>query len=416
MARWIRITNLDELQEQTLFIQSKRVYETLFSSGYREPWESFETYIRDTEERRRFESPVDPEDHYLVGTADGKVWGMMFFTAYPKKLGFVAYMGVADRLGEDTLGQCERKLLTDEMPNAIAFAMNNAGCGVYLFELEKVAPELLGRTKARDLTLLDRQIRNRILVTNAFQRKGARKPGWVTYRQPKLEWDREDQEIPMHLMYAPTSKSVPVQPFLSREEVTRLVKFVYLTFYMDGFEATEAGNLDAIKRWREYLTNLTKFSLNGVPKTVGLQTINLSSRQASVFISYSQKDLRVAQLMQEYLESLGIPVLYWERGKRLRTGEPVWDVIEGWMNSCHYLIFMLTKNTKDSKGQLKEIQFVRRNCARLGQIIPLFSAPVSPIRIRKWFGQQIVGKRFARNTFRQAVEDLATQVLHKSQE
>jgi len=76
MVKWIRITNLDELREQTLFIQSKRVCETLFSSGCREPWKNFETYIRGTEERRRFESLVEPEDHYLVGTTDGKVWGM----------------------------------------------------------------------------------------------------------------------------------------------------------------------------------------------------------------------------------------------------------------------------------------------------------------------------------------------------
>jgi hypothetical protein len=416
MAKWIKITNLTDHQEKMLFVQSKRVYETLFPSAYREPWQNFEKYVRDTEERRKFEHSLDPEDHYFVGTAAGMVWGMMFFTTYYKKLGFIAYMGVADRLGEETLDQHERRLLVDSMPDAIARAMNDAECTSFLFELEKISPEKLGRAKTQDLTQLDRQVRNRILVTNAFQKRGARKIGWVTYRQPKLEWDREDQEISMHLMYAPTSKFVPVQRSLDRKQVATYLRFVYLTFYLDGFKSSEASDRISINRWRRYLKNLAKFSLDGIPKTVALQTIDLFARESSVFISYSQKDLRAAQQIQEYLETLGIPVFYWERGMRLSTGEPVWDVIEDWMESCKLLVFVLTKNTFHSEGQLKEIQFVRKNRMRLGQILPLFSNPVSPANIEIWFDCQLVGKRFTRNTLCKAVEDLATQVLNKSQD
>ena len=150
--------DLEECQQATLFMQSERVYEILFPWAYREPWENFETYIRDTEERRRVRHPVDPEDHYYVGIAEGKVWGMMFFTTYVGELGFVAYMGVSKWVGKEVLAQHECKLLVNDMPNLIATAMNTAKCAGYLFELEKVAPEDLGRTKARALSLADKEV------------------------------------------------------------------------------------------------------------------------------------------------------------------------------------------------------------------------------------------------------------------
>jgi PAS domain-containing protein len=289
------------------------------------------------------------------------------------------------------------------------------GCTSFLFELEKVQPEDLAPRKSRThLTKIDQNICDRIFITDAFQRKGARKITWITYRQPMLEWGKREQEVPMHLMYVPISQLNPHREVLNRSEVTSFIQFVYLVFYYDGFKQTEKGKQGVrakLKQWRQYLEILSTFCLKDVPDQVALQRIALSKAMPYVFISYSQSDLRLAQLTQEYLESIGIPVYYWDRDHRIHAGEPLWETILEWMQNSAALLFILTDSTSKSPGQLKEIDYARKNSAHFGLIIPMCSTGVTHKQVEKWLGSQTVEKNFRKIPFHEAIQDVGAQLL-----
>ncbi|MSQ40864.1 MAG: hypothetical protein EXR55_04260 [Dehalococcoidia bacterium] len=241
---WVRITDLTNPQQKAWFDGSKPVYKQLFPSVVGEPHENLADYIRDTEYRRlQGQQPPEPEDFYYVGVVDDSVWEMMFYTAYPERHhGFVAYMGIPREEAKPGLSPAARRYLGEEMINRMMSDYRTADCTSFLFELEPVEPEKLALRRSRgQITDDGRAVRDRIHVTDLFQRRGARKIGWIRYRQPMLKWKNYEQEVPMHLMCVPVSQTTPRREFLDRIEVRRFVEFIYLTFYYDGFKQIERG-------------------------------------------------------------------------------------------------------------------------------------------------------------------------------
>jgi TIR domain-containing protein len=394
MIDWIRIDLPDNDLQRDLFQQSEKVYYALFNQEYTERWEEFYTYIKDTACRRSKALggyPVDYfEDFYYVGIIDEIVCGMMFFTGYPNSHGFVAYMGVVRELDDTQIDPKARRELVKKMPGVIATNLGNLNCRYYLFELEKVKPEDLGRRRRDVETQRDRNIADRIAITNGFQRKGAKKMGWLTYRQPKLSWDREDQEIPMHLMYAPTSRFRQVPNELTRDEVKKIVEFVYMRFYKDGFEQTTRDRIMLLK-WHRYLKRLMTDAIDGLPDIIRLLKIDLRKSRMRVFISYPNRRRRIARMAQEYLEALGFTTFYWGRDLRKLVGRKLAPALNAELKSSRAVIFILTAESSHSKGQCDEVAWFRKHGRHQKIVgIPLASAAFSPYLIRHWLGDDIV--------------------------
>lgn len=327
MIEWIRIIKISEPRQRDLFVRSEKIYYDLFGSKYTEPWENFAKYIEDTENRRPKDQSRYPkyyfEDFYFVGVIDDVVWGIMFFTGYsgPVSHGFVSYMGVVPKIIGENTNEAARIKLVRMMPSVIANNLEAMDCQYFLFELEKVNPEDINSPQRNIEIDHDLNICARIKITNAFQRMGAKKIGWINYRQPKLSWLEKKQKVPMHLMYMPTSRRFEVVPeVLRKDEVKKIVKFVYLKFYKDGFKQSTRNQIELVK-WHIYLNWLMHDTVKDLPDVVPLLTIDLRKPREKIFISYPNALFRIARRAQDYIQTLGFPVFFWEKDKKRLLGK-----------------------------------------------------------------------------------------------
>lgn len=425
MNYWRRITDPSDNEQRRLFEESKDVYERLFDPRIREPWPHFASYICQTGLDEASKGEASVTDFYYVALIDDHVRGIMFFTAYPLYgLGFLAYMGMLtpraateEALDEQALRALRRK--TEEakrqMLPTIASALNKAECGGYLFEVAKVRPEMLSpRARRRSLSPDEAQMLDCIRLLNLYQRQGAWKIPWVKYRQPKLRWHAHEQERPMHLMWAPTFRILNEPETLSRTDVERYVHFVYKVFYLDGFKDTVGLDVASISDWEAYLEELCQFAIQGVPETVRLQQVDLSRGRESLFISYPQEDVDLAQTAQEYLESLGFPTLYWERDKRHAVGRRAWGTIFQWIDQSSYILLLLTPNSEHSDGQIKELDYMKaRSYVRAGDktILPMLDGRVKSHVFTKWIPSELTYASFQSSTFPEALEPVSAVLL-----
>jgi len=421
MSNWHRITNLDESNQLQWFQASEEAYELLFPANYREPWQNFKAYILDTEKRRKRESILDPEDFYYVAVADGITCGMIFFTVYASEhLAFVSYMGVRKAIGDYRIHSRTVMKMLGEMIEEIDVQVNKANCEGFLFELEAVYPEDLDlRRKATQcLTTRQRAVVERIRTTDAFQRRGARKLMWVNYYQPKLKWDWNFPEERMHLMFAPsgfTRSRAPEKITLTKSQVKRYVRFVYLTFYWEGYEASEKGPHRGTKlqQWKSYLEELYKSAVEALPNEVSMQPIDLAVSRPPVFISYRDEDKKLAQLAHEYLESLGFPVLYWGKNSRQSVGNRVWPTIYNWMNHSKFILILVTSNPL-AEGQLNEAKYMHEHnyfCREDKIVLPIIVGwRVHPPSRREWIPTDLIYNKRPRAKFHQAMEEVADRI------
>ena len=188
---------------------------------------------------------------------------------------------------------------------------------------------------------------------------------WLNYYQPKLEWGWNFPEQRTHLMFVPSGlvyKRVLEKTSLTSTQLKRYVKFVYLTFYWEGYEATEKGThrQTRLKQWKSYLEELYGSSVKELPSEISLQPIYLASAKPPVFISYRDADKKLAQLAHEYLESLGFPVFYWGKGYRQSVGKRVWPTIYRWMDHSKFILILVTTNPL-AEGQLEETKYMSGN-------------------------------------------------------
>ena len=368
-SHWKRITSLNDGRQFAWFQASQKVYESVFSVGIQEPWINFKDYILDTEQRRDPKTgAVDPEHFYYVAVVDDIVHGMVDFDIYrSEKIGFVCYLGVNRVVDDHQLHPQTATKMVREIGHEINAQMNRAKCEGFLFEIETVLPEnLIGRHKARHgITPQEKNILNRIKLTGVLQRLGALKLMWVTYYQPKLVWDWNLPELRLHLMFVPSAyRPLPEgqRLTLSRNTINRYVRFVYLTEYLEGFETTEKGPdwEIALNRWKNYLEELYRSAVEKVPPSVTLRPICLEAIKPPVFISYPDKDRKLAELTQEYLESLGFPIFFWGKNSRQSVGKRVWREIYKWIDESSFILIIVTP-TRLPKGQLKEIKYMLKH-------------------------------------------------------
>ena len=418
MSHWHRIINLNNSEQLHWFQQSEEIYEILFPAIHREPWQNFKAYILDTEKRRKQERILDPEDFYFVALADGVVCGITFFTVYPSEhLAFVSYMGVQRSIRNYRIPERTVAKMLGEMIEEIDKQVNQANCEGFLFDLEIVGPEALDlKRKARwHLTTREKAVVERIKITDVFQRVGARKLMWVHYYQPKLEWDWTFPEQRMHLMFVPsgTTKYRGREVItLTNSQVKRYVKFVYLTFYWEGYEASEKGaqRMAKLDQWKSYLEDLYESAVKALPKKINLQPIYLAASKPPVFISYRDSDKKLAELAHEYLESLGFPVLYWGKNHRQSVGGRVWPTIYNWMNHSKYILVLVTSNPL-AKGQLIEAEYMHKHNFFLRQdklVLPLIvGRRIDPPSPKEGIPAQLIYHKCAKLDFHEAVEDIA---------
>ncbi len=106
--QWIRIDDLDHPKVRIIFDMSRPLYEGLFYLRHEEPWENFETYIKQNQIRRenarKAHKKIEVENYFLVGLVDDRPAGMLFLTAYHLLNKGVVWYAILDRSGDLHLG------------------------------------------------------------------------------------------------------------------------------------------------------------------------------------------------------------------------------------------------------------------------------------------------------------------------
>lgn len=436
MSYWIRITRPQEpgIQKE-LFQASKKVYETLFPSpSEQEPWENFECYLIDTEERRRLGETLDSEDYYYVALYQNNVCGIAYLDIYKEEaIGAISYIGILNQNFYSELPcpppNIGRDMINDFLGNIIPKLGNEARCQWMLLELEHLRPQFIGSSKnKRELTITDRRQLTRIKWADVLQKKyGAKKIGWIRYHQPKLEWKKYRRKHPMHLMLVSFDPNCePGISYLSRQEVKSLVKFIYLTWYYEGYECTEVGpnKEQRLKMWELYLSQLYHEAVKEVPKEVKIQSIDLESPRPRLFISYPNNKIyvKISSWAHSYFSEFEFPTFYWPMDKPKLAGQYLDSALVKEMDKSEVFIFFLGNATFSSKGQLKELEYVHK-LIREGKnikVIPLLKGRVRPKRFQKWLpidpnNNSIIYERYDANSCHSKIEIIATNLLRQEE-
>jgi len=261
---WYLINDPNNKKQAELIKDAEGLYGRLFEAEYLEPYENFRKYARDSYAARK-DLKVGKEckmvDSWYLGVEKGDVIAFLFFTLYPKDcLGVISYAGSKEPFYTKSI----ERLINEEQKDLFPSLTPEA----YLFELEKVYPSEYKYLKPRyrDDPVYG-NIRRRKLITYQYQKLGALKIPWIHYRQPILVRGKKFQKIDMHLMYWPSSehRSIKLESF-DRERVKKLLEFMYLTFYLDAFKATEDGN--KMPYWETVLKEMYLEAVRDLPSLV----------------------------------------------------------------------------------------------------------------------------------------------------
>ena len=378
MVYWTRITKLQSRKQRKLFDESLRVYEEFMRPIIREPWENFEYYILDDEETKKQGGVPESEYFYYVAVFNDRVCGMADFDIYRKEVGVIAYLVIRDRKQShdprDPPADIVRRM-SIELVNIVRSAANQASCEGILFEVERVHPKYLDRRRTA-AAMIEPQQGERLQWIHVLQgRYEAKKIAWIKYHQPKLEWEKCWQEYPMHLMFISLTLTEDEHGVIrkSRNDIKRLMKFIYLTWYYEGYECTERGpdRDERLKQWKLYLEKLYKEAIIGLPKEISLQKLPPLGYRPRVYISYPTEEpyLTVAERAQAYLAELEFPPFFFPREKPRLIGEKLDPTLRKKMDNSKVFLVLLGEATLSVKpdgspkheGQQKELDYIRDN-------------------------------------------------------
>ena len=428
MQYWTRITEPQKGGRQhNLFKEAEEVYNSLIPPILREPWRNFQYYILDCEktkkQAKKHGATPDSEYFYYVAVYKGKVCGIADFDIYKEPLlSAMSYIGVrgrnVSRNHRDPPPNIVVRMLY-ELINEVKKVVWEAGCNSFLIELDSVPVEWLDPSSVT--YNLTKEARHHLQWINFLQSEfGAKKIGCIEYRQPKLIWEEELQEHPMHLMLISDVLERDEIQYLSREYVKHLVKFIYLTWYLGGYERTErgSGRDKRLEEWEGYLEKLLSKSTRRLPSKIPIYPIDLKDyRTRRIFISYPQDYVKIARYLRTYLTFLGFKVFFWDVGRERLVGRERDSEIRKEMNKSDIFILLLSEATLDAEGQIMELDYIKDNRNRI-QIIPLIEDGVNPEKFRDWIDIQapstetnVVYLRFNWNDYTKKTRTIAESLL-----
>jgi len=398
MQYWIRITEPQKGGiHHNLFKEAEEVYNFLITPIQREPWRNFQYYILDCEKTKKqvmkHGGKPDSEYFYYVALYKGKICGIADFDIYKKPLvGAMSYIGVRGRnISKDYKDPPPNTVISilRELISEVQNIVREAGCNSFLFEIESVPGEWLDPSRVTHN--FTKEALHHLRWINFLQRDyGAKKIGCIEYHQPKLIWEEELQEHPIHLMLFSNALKRDEIQYLSSNYVKHLVKFIYLTWYLEGHECTEkgSGRDERLKEWEGYLKNLFSKSTRKLPSKIPIYPIDIEDyRTRKIFISYPQSYVRIARYLYTYLTALGFKIFCFDVGRELLVGRACDSEIRKEMNRSDIFIILFSEATLHAEGQIMELNYIRDNRNRI-QIIPLIEDGINPEKFRDWVNLQ----------------------------
>jgi len=163
----------------------------------------------------------------------------------------------------------------------------------------------------------------------------------------------------MHLMYWPTdSMGINRRLRFSKDHVTRIVDFMYRTFYFDGFMTTEPKKKWDL--WERKLTELSVEATKDLPDHVDLEEVPFKCYTGKVFLSYTKREYPMALMLQRRFVDCCIDTFFWDENRSDNIGLVRDDVIESEFKNADAVVYLLTEKSIPAEGQLKEIQFLKK--------------------------------------------------------
>lgn len=195
-------------------------------------------------------------EDFLVATRDGRVVGGLYAQYYSNwRLLFVSYLFVRKGVAKDLEGTIAFHLVK-YLRNLMGRKMKK--CQGVLFEVEPKEDDRKGRANKNGRINLFRSMANQ-LGLKARQLE-------VNYLQPKLSlWDGTSEERRLVLLYV-RLKEFPLTEWVPRDEVKRILSFVYEDLYGDCYMDSERKN----QEYRDYLRNLYSKVTKDLPEQVPL--------------------------------------------------------------------------------------------------------------------------------------------------
>lgn len=350
---WRCLTSIDSPEERGLFEQGRRLYDRLFTDDIKEDYAHFEEYIQDNAEERLQPVKAEVISTLVFGYEAEQMKGFVYYDWYIDwGLVFISYLGFDKTRSSRFFNTVPDLVITERA----YLGLSGKPIRAAIFEIERYEP----------INLLDKENSEKYCAAlkraqriRRFQRIGAWLIPWANYKQPPLE--KSGRPVDMFLMYWPTGPMQREDPgTFTRDEIVRLVRFAYEHVYLDGYMVTEPKH--DWPYWRALMNQYVIEASRYIPNTpIQLEKVATDISSEHVFVSYPSADEDKASIIAYRLITRGFPIKIWSDGAYTEGEGRVGEAIQRWMKEATHIIFLITPNSANAEGQIKEIEIMLRS-------------------------------------------------------
>ena len=191
--------------------------------------------------------PAGSRDYFLVAKVKNRLCGLILIHYYPSvQLAFIAYLVTAKKVRSlDRPAELVSKRLLSEVRRVLNDKGHLSQCRGVLMEVHRPDPG------SSETEWTEHVARIRLFCTLAETQGMSLRAFDIEYVQPPLSVAEPNSTVPMLLMYV-DMKTGNRRSQMSRNEVRRILKFIYTKLYPEGYSDSDDEN-------RDYRACLQKF-------------------------------------------------------------------------------------------------------------------------------------------------------------